>query len=507
MKTAPMAGPASVPCPLCGEPVPRGMRRCDNCGSVVPDEPLAGVSEFAKSLHVEEDVARKLVEGGYLAPEGGPAIARRAATKKVPPPPPPEPIEAPPPEKVATPPAPARPRPVPARPKIKPAAPAAAPARKAPPAVRRTAKSTTVKSTTVEKARIRPLARPDTVRTRIAALRETAAIGTVVALLAAAAAALAKAAGHEWGQLFLFSVLFGLAAVLTFPDLRPLRANRVSVLLALVGLPMMAAAPVLGSAVTSGVALAAGGGLLGLAVWRLREGLGIYLAWTGGLLSLTILAIAPLALIAPGPLAAAEWGLGGGLALGAGLLVGIRRALRSLADARLTRADETFARKDYAAAVKSYDRAIRITRFAGREAAPAWYGKGAALTSLGKFAEGVEALDRALALNPRSEIAWINKGAALGHMGRMTDALRCYNSALKVNPTYEIAWNNKGNALARLGKEEMALACYQRAIELDPAYRTAWVNRGYVLAKLGRFDEAAECADRALQLTTGTAAA
>jgi len=192
----------------------------------------------------------------------------------------------------------------------------------------------------------------------------------------------------------------------------------------------------------------------------------------------------------------------------AAALLGEARQRGYLRDLRreLVRAERDLDREDFRGSVESYDRAIALTEKADAGADLPWYGKGASLILLGRYDEALRAIDRALDLNPRNEVAWVNKGNAYTKMGRLVDALRCFNAAIKVNPRYEVAWNNKGNALARLGRYEDALRCYERALEIDPSYRGAWVNKGYVLAKLGRFDEAASCADRVLRLRPGRGA-
>jgi tetratricopeptide (TPR) repeat protein len=330
-------------------------------------------------------------------------------------------------------------------------------------------------------------------------------IGTAIALPAAAVVASGNVAGHEWGDLFLFGVLFGIGAVLTVPDLRSLA--RLDLLLFLGGMALLVVGPAsadAGRPLGADAPLAAvGAALLALVVWRTRAGAGPFLLWLAGLLLLTALAYKPLAGVPAGSADAALWTIGGAMSLGTAALVAIRRWFRTAADGRVARADSEYARREFEKAIASYDAGIALARRTGRESAAGWYGKGAALVAVGRLADAVEALDRALAVNPENEIAWINKGTALSRMGRMNEALRCYNSAIKVNPSYEVAWNNKGNALARLGRHELALECYDRALVIDGAYRTAWVNKGFVLTKLGRFEEAATCADTAVRLTDG----
>ena len=179
----------------------------------------------------------------------------------------------------------------------------------------------------------------------------------------------------------------------------------------------------------------------------------------------------------------------------------IRRRRRANAiRTALAGAQGDYARRNLEETVAGYDRAIHLTDEGIAPVDLPWYGKGAALVLLGRYEEALRAVDRALDINPKNEVAWLNKGNALMRVGRVLDALRCFNAAIKVNAAYEVAWNNKGNALARLGRHEEALRCYDQALAIDPRYRDAWANKGYVLTRLGRYEEAAACADHVIPL-------
>ena len=343
---------------------------------------------------------------------------------------------------------------------------------------------------------------------RLAPWREFAVIVTGLATPPAAIAAAVNAPGHEWGQLFLFGVLFGIGLILTIPAVRGvarslpflLWSSGAALLLSVPAVALTASPPVVPVAI---LLVGAGGGLVAVAAWRLPRGIGVYLPWLSGLLLLTVAASVPIAQRALGDpiVTTCLWLVGGGLAAGPSILVARRRGMAGAATRALADAEEALSKRDYGKALRLYDETLDLSGRLGRDPNGALYGKGAALVAIGQLDDALIVLDRALSANPRNEVAWVNKGTALTRLGRLEDALKCYNSAIKVNSRYEVAWNNKGNALSRLGKSEWALQCYEQALALDPSYRVAWVNKGYILAKLGRFDEASECADRALQLT------
>ena len=310
--------------------------------------------------------------------------------------------------------------------------------------------------------------------------------------------------GVAWGVVFVLLVLavYVLAATLARKEIR---IGGTDVLLLTAGALLGALAPVVSEAVAP-VMTVAGAAPLAFATRRLLRTPSRDLVAVASCFALAALGasaalestFASTSAWALGLLAAVPWP--GGVAA-----VGLLQRHSSVALQReLTKAERNLARRDYRESVKDFDRAIAV----GAKGTPGeelpWYGKGASLILLGRYDEALQAIDKALDLNPRNEVAWLNKGNALTKMGRLIDALRCFNAALKVNLRYEVAWNNKGNTLARLGHFEEALACYQRALAIDPEYRGAWVNKGYVLTKLGRYDEATSCADRVLRLNETT---
>ncbi|HEV8308537.1 MAG TPA: tetratricopeptide repeat protein [Methylomirabilota bacterium] len=126
-----------------------------------------------------------------------------------------------------------------------------------------------------------------------------------------------------------------------------------------------------------------------------------------------------------------------------------------------------------------------------------WIDKGISLAHLDRFEDAVGCFDRALALDPGSDVAWNNKGNALGRLGRREEALAAYDRALALDPQNPRAWRNKGMCLGDLGRLDEALQCLDRGLELDPSSALGWNNRGRCLHRLGRLEEALAAFDRA----------
>ncbi len=102
-----------------------------------------------------------------------------------------------------------------------------------------------------------------------------------------------------------------------------------------------------------------------------------------------------------------------------------------------------------------------------------WNDLGFLLLRLGRGAEGVPALERAVNLDPRLAEAQANLGAALLARDDAAGAARRLEAALRMRPDYGPALGNLGVAYARLGRTEDARRQFRRVLELNPGDRQA----------------------------------
>lgn len=123
---------------------------------------------------------------------------------------------------------------------------------------------------------------------------------------------------------------------------------------------------------------------------------------------------------------------------------------------------------------------------------------GNALTAMGRHEEALSAFNKAIALKPDYPEALSNRGNALLALGRAKEALASYDKALALRPDLPEAWSNRGNALRFLQRHADALASHDKALALRPDYAEAHMNRGTILADLRRDDEALASYDKAL---------
>jgi tetratricopeptide (TPR) repeat protein len=150
-----------------------------------------------------------------------------------------------------------------------------------------------------------------------------------------------------------------------------------------------------------------------------------------------------------------------------------------------------------------------------------------------RFPEAVEALDRAIALQPDLFLAHLHRGMVMKEMGRLDDALASFSRAVELQDEasvhnyralvldelgrYEEALDsfaralalenenpmvqsNYGHALVRLQRPAEAVAHFEKATALKPDEAGLHYNLGEPLKQLGRLDEALACYDRAIAL-------
>lgn len=119
--------------------------------------------------------------------------------------------------------------------------------------------------------------------------------------------------------------------------------------------------------------------------------------------------------------------------------------------------------------------------------------------AMGKTAEAVETLRKALALDPDAPEALNNLGKALRASGQSEGAREAWSQAIRVRPAYPEANNNLGNAWVEAGDWEAARKHFEVALR-DPRYASVRFNYGTELAARGEFGMGAKLLDEAIRL-------
>lgn len=130
-------------------------------------------------------------------------------------------------------------------------------------------------------------------------------------------------------------------------------------------------------------------------------------------------------------------------------------------------------------------------------AVEAWHVLGAARLALGRIDQALDALNRALALDPVRPGALSARAAALVALGRDAEGVAACDLALARDGGNPVVLNARGVALRRLGRPLEALAAYDLALAASPGFVDALCNRGVALSDLDRFAEALAAHDQA----------
>jgi len=128
---------------------------------------------------------------------------------------------------------------------------------------------------------------------------------------------------------------------------------------------------------------------------------------------------------------------------------------------------------------------------------------GVILVRLGDREAAVEALQKAIGVDPRIDDALYNLASLLCDMGRYPQSLACYEELVKRGTTNPELYNGLGLALRGARRFEDAVAAFQRARRLRPLYPDALNNLGNTLNDLGRRDDAIEAYEAALDIESG----
>jgi len=133
-------------------------------------------------------------------------------------------------------------------------------------------------------------------------------------------------------------------------------------------------------------------------------------------------------------------------------------------------------------------------------------GLGGALCEVGRLEEGVAALQRALALEPRYADARLRLARCYRRMGRASLAEGEIREVLRLQPRHPEALHTLGLIHSQAGRHREAEQAFRRALELRPDQPQMRANVGNALLRQGRPAEAREEYLKALAWEPGNAA-
>lgn len=119
---------------------------------------------------------------------------------------------------------------------------------------------------------------------------------------------------------------------------------------------------------------------------------------------------------------------------------------------------------------------------------------------MGRSSDGVELIEKSLALVPAVADWYNNLGIVLQESGQLEKAIDAYHRAIAIDPTHANAHSNLGVLLRATGKPDAAEEAYRTAIRLNPEHIDAHTNLGVLLYGLKRREEAVACFCRVITL-------
>ncbi|MEB3235130.1 MAG: tetratricopeptide repeat-containing glycosyltransferase family protein [Cyanobacteriota bacterium] len=114
----------------------------------------------------------------------------------------------------------------------------------------------------------------------------------------------------------------------------------------------------------------------------------------------------------------------------------------------------------------------------------------ACLHQQGQGEAAIEAVRRAIALDPANASYLNTYGVILRKLKRTDEAIRSYERVMALTPDFADVYYNCGNALNELDRKEEAIARFERCLQLNPSHASAHHNAGNCLRDLKRIDEA-----------------
>ncbi|MEM3444611.1 MAG: tetratricopeptide repeat protein [Thermoplasmata archaeon] len=165
------------------------------------------------------------------------------------------------------------------------------------------------------------------------------------------------------------------------------------------------------------------------------------------------------------------------------------------------------AANEFRAALRTYNKYVEEVKKYRKEYSETLTEVGRGLYALDEVERAIEALEKALQLDPKNVHAWLFKGSIhFANPGTANYAVICYTEAVKLDPKNVTAWRNLGDAYRVLGKNEEAiqayrnlikvepnnLANYDRILKINPNDTLALEGKAAVFAKQGKVDEAVE---------------
>lgn len=156
-------------------------------------------------------------------------------------------------------------------------------------------------------------------------------------------------------------------------------------------------------------------------------------------------------------------------------------------------------RREYAAALTSFDRALTLTP----DAAELLADRGFALWKLGRLEAAIESFDRSIQSDAGNPRTWLNRGNVAYDLGRPDEAESDFSRAVRIDPEYAKGWGHLGFARHERGDRDGAAQAFDRAVACAPRDAEARYNRANFRAEAGDDSKALDDFTEAILIEPG----
>ena len=165
----------------------------------------------------------------------------------------------------------------------------------------------------------------------------------------------------------------------------------------------------------------------------------------------------------------------------------------------LTLGEEFMRLENWPVAVTYFEEALKENPSLGQ----AWYGKGVSLCEMGKHDEGINALERAIQLEPKNAEYLYTAGACHEWKGKdgWKSAEAYYKKAIELMPQQAQLHHKLASLYAQEGKCEDAIPEYRKALAVNPDYFISYNNLGTCYLVLNRPEDAIKLFQEAIAHT------
>src|SRR5579859_6226756 len=120
----------------------------------------------------------------------------------------------------------------------------------------------------------------------------------------------------------------------------------------------------------------------------------------------------------------------------------------------------------------------------------AYNNRGITWYRMGDLDRAIADYDQAIRLDPNYEDAYYNRGSAWKDKDDLDRAISDFDQAIRLDPKHGRAYVNRGSAWGVKGDLDRAIADFDQAIRLDPKDAKAYYNRGVAREEKHRLKEA-----------------